>query len=81
MSRADLLQQYIDDLNEIANLCENEPERDEGLAAECFGVIYAICEMRIKELDKLRIKQAAKTPKAMSWPNDFAGAHQKEGVM
>lgn len=57
MSRAEIIQIYIDDLNEIANLCENEPERDEGLAAECFGVIYAICEMRIKELDELRINE------------------------
>lgn len=53
----DLIQQYIDDLNEIANLCKDEPERDEGLAAECFGVIYAICEQRIKELDELKIRE------------------------
>lgn len=57
MSRAEIIQNYIDDLNAIADLCENAPKRDERLAAECFDIIYVICEGRIKELNELKVKE------------------------
>lgn len=59
MSKPDLLQQYIDDLNEIADLCKNEPElKSRHAIAERFGEIYCICEGRIKELDEMRIAES-----------------------
>lgn len=56
MSRAEMIQEYIDDLNEIADFREGEPELSVRKATECFGVIHVICLSRLKELDELKIK-------------------------
>lgn len=59
MSKPDLLQQYIDDLNEIADLCKGESGLDYGQAAMRLSEICCLCERRIKELDEMKATSPA----------------------